>query len=176
MIATSVAWFKRFVAVASVLLILSVLASGFYVSQYDSQRTDLSRLPPLCAEAVHRIRDASSDGDQHCVVRDWYLEQVARISTMDARLEAAGTGLQDRAYCAYSQRHEARIEARERMPSKLDVMALRLRDLFFYGNPDGPTFDALSEGGDAQQYEQIIVSASMTNERVDQACEIEVSQ
>lgn len=78
-------------------------------------------------------------------IRQWYNDQVARIPELDAHWRAEGLSTEERARRAYDVRHEARVGAREMMPDRSQVAALRQRDTQKYGNPDGPTFDQLVE-------------------------------
>lgn len=105
-------------------------------------------------------------------VRDWYNAQVSTIPAQNQAWLAEGLSAEQRARQAYAIRHEARIEARNMMPSAAEVAQLRARDQAKYGDPDGPSFDwlvakNLSKGleGDAI-YEAIIESSSRTDAKI----------
>jgi hypothetical protein len=104
-------------------------------------------------------------------VRDWYNARVSTIPAQNQAWLAEGLSAEQRAQQAYAIRHDARIEARNMMPSNAEVAQLRARDQAKYGDPDGPTFEWLvdknrSKGleGDAI-YEAIIESSSRTDEQ-----------
>ncbi|PRQ03033.1 hypothetical protein ENSA5_19720 [Enhygromyxa salina] len=105
-------------------------------------------------------------------VRAWYNAQVSTIPDQNQIWLLEGLSAEERAHRAYTIRHEARLEARAMMSSKLEVAQLRARDRAKYGDPDGPSFEYLVEKnrqqgleGDAI-YEAIIESAARTNEKV----------
>lgn len=162
----------RLTVLALTLALLVCLLLAAYLWRYQSLEVSLEGLPAGCIEAIHLMRGVSS-GAGNCAVRAWYLDQIARIDTIDAALELDEVALEQRARCAYSLRHEARIEARSRMPSHAALVLLRLRDVIVYGDPDGPTFFALVDKTDRDSsYQRLIHSASMTNESVDEQCEL----
>jgi hypothetical protein len=119
--------------------------------------------------------DPSQTSQTNVEIRKWYKAQLATIPEQNEQWIAEGLSAEERARRAYAIRHEARIEARERMPNKMDVAELRARDRAKYGNPDGPTFEYLVERnrkkgleGDAI-YEAIIESSARSNEKVNKS-------
>ncbi|KIG14077.1 hypothetical protein DB30_07264 [Enhygromyxa salina] len=114
----------------------------------------------------------TSDGAMtNAEVRDWYNAQVATIPEQNQAWLAEGLSAEQRAQKAYSIRHDARSEARNKMSNKAEVESLRARDQAKYGNPDGPTLEYLVDKnrgkgleGDAV-YEAIIESSSRTDEQ-----------
>lgn len=118
-------------------------------------------------------REETSDAE----IRSWYNERVATIPAQNQGWIAEGLSAEQRARRAYEIRHQARIEARERMSNRREVAGLRARDRLKYGDPDGPSFEYLVEKnrergleGDAV-YEAIIESAAQTNEVVNELVE-----
>lgn len=102
-------------------------------------------------------------------IRQWYETMVAEIPAMEQSWRQAGVDVAQRARCAFTIRHLARLRARAAMPDKSQVAALQQRDLAKYGHPDGPTFCWLvvkncrsGKSGEAV-YEAIIESAAQTN-------------
>ena len=102
-------------------------------------------------------------------VRDWYNAQVSTIPEQNQGWLAEGLSAQLRAQRAYQLRHDARIEARNKMADPVEVEQLRARDQLKYGDPNGPSFDYLVKKnrdkgleGDAI-YEAIIESSSRTD-------------
>ncbi|PRQ06872.1 hypothetical protein [Enhygromyxa salina] len=113
-------------------------------------------------------RDGAMTNEQ---VRDWYNAQVATIPEQNQAWLAEGLSAELRAQRAYAIRHDARIEARNKMSSEAEVEQLRARDQAKYGDPDGPTFEYLVDKnrgkgleGDAI-YEAIIESSARTDEQ-----------
>jgi hypothetical protein len=100
--------------------------------------------------------------------RQSYLDQVGQIAELDATWEADGVALDVRAHRAYDIRHNARLATREQQ-SPGDAAALEVRDTTVYGDPDGPSFDALvarlqGEGLSLDDvYRRIIGSSQRTN-------------
>ncbi len=78
-------------------------------------------------------------------VREWYLHEVARIAEMDARWNARGDSLEERALKAWHSRHDLRMRAREMMENPDEADALRARDQLKYGRSNGPTFEDLKK-------------------------------
>lgn len=106
-------------------------------------------------------------------IRQWYLDQLARIPALNQEWIRDGISLRERAYRAWQLRHDARIGARALM-DPADVTDLEARDIKKYGTPDGPTFQWLVDyryrqglRGDAI-YEAIIVGAKRSDPEVDQ--------
>ena len=102
-------------------------------------------------------------------IRQWYLEQVARIPELNEQWLQQGFSMKERAEMAWRIRHEARLQARLMMADPLEVELLRERDMVMYGKPEGPTFEFLVEKlikagleGDAI-YEAIIEGAYRTD-------------
>ena len=143
--------------------------------RYQSPVTSLADLPGQCARALVAMRADAAGGQARCAIRQWYLQQLTVIDALDGELARQGVGLDQRARCAYSIRHEARLEARARMPSHLALTLLRLRDLVTYGHPDGPSFESLLDPADLDgAYRRLIETAASTNARVDQSCELQL--
>lgn len=115
--------------------------------------------------------------DNNCDIRTWYNFQVLAIPQLNDYWITQEIPLKDRAYKAYSLRHNARIYARYMMPNKAEVIGLQKRDSAKYGNPDGPTFEDLLEKNQAkgmtldQAYERIIETASKTNNNYNLDCD-----
>lgn len=102
-------------------------------------------------------------------VRDWYLRKIATIPELDAEWQNSQVSLEERARRAWKIRHDARREARELMDSRVDVVALKLRDLVIYGHTSGPTFAQLVSAGrraglsPEETHRRIISGAQTTN-------------
>lgn len=115
--------------------------------------------------------------DNNCDIRTWYNFQVLAIPQLNAYWMTQEIPLKDRAYKAYTLRHNARIHARYMMPNQEEVALLQKRDLAKYGNPDGPTFEDLLQKNQAkgmtldQAYESIIQTASKTNNNYNLDCD-----
>ncbi len=78
-------------------------------------------------------------------VREWYLDEVAKIAEMDASWKAGGDSLEERALKAWHARHDLRMRAWDMMENPVEADALRARDQLKYGRSDGPTFQDLKE-------------------------------
>jgi acetylornithine/succinyldiaminopimelate/putrescine aminotransferase/acyl-CoA synthetase (AMP-forming)/AMP-acid ligase II/predicted amino acid dehydrogenase/acyl carrier protein len=76
-------------------------------------------------------------------IREWYLEQVAKIPSQNLEWIAKGMSIQDRAKRAWKLRYDARMDARAMMSDPKDVKLLQARDATEYGDPDGPSFEFL---------------------------------
>jgi hypothetical protein len=105
-------------------------------------------------------------------IRAYYLTLTRDIEARNAAWVSEGKSARDRARLAYDIRHNARLTCRAMMASRAEVLLLRARDLAKYGNPDGPTFEALVRSakkkglrGDAV-YESIIRGAQRTDQGV----------
>lgn len=115
--------------------------------------------------------------DNNCDIRTWYNFQVLAIPQLNEYWITQEVPLKDRAYKAYTLRHNARIHARFMMPNQEEVALLQKRDLDKYGNPDGPTFEDLLQKNQAknmtldQAYENIIKTASRTNNNYNLDCD-----
>jgi hypothetical protein len=102
-------------------------------------------------------------------IRQWYLEQVARIPELNKEWRQQGFPAKERAEMAWRVRHEARLQARSMMADPAEVELLRARDMAVYDNPDGPTFESLveklREAGleEGAMYEAIIEGAYRTD-------------
>lgn len=113
----------------------------------------------------------------NCDIRTWYNFQVLAIPQLNEYWITQEVALKERAYQAYTLRHNARVHARYMMPNKEEVALLQKRDLAKYGNLDGPTFEALLEKNQAkgmtldQAYESIIQTASQTNNSYNLDCD-----
>ncbi|MBK7828859.1 hypothetical protein [Nannocystis sp.] len=123
--------------------------------------------PPSAAEASALKASGVAWTDPQ--VRQFYLDQVAKIADADAELQRAGKSVEARARAAFTARHEARMTARAMMQDAAAVEALRARDREKYNSPDGPTFEYLLERaqqkgltGDAI-FQSIIDSAQRTD-------------
>lgn len=108
-------------------------------------------------------------------IRQRYLQWTAEIVELNQQWIRQGLSAQERAEAAWQIRHEARLTARSMMSNALEAELLRARDLFKYGNPDGPTFEFLVDQlrqarliGD-EAYEAIITGAYRTNEGVNKS-------
>ncbi|MFP2912836.1 hypothetical protein ACLESD_49090 [Pyxidicoccus sp. 3LFB2] len=107
-------------------------------------------------------------------IRKWYLDKVKTIPELDKKWAAEGVPLQERARRAVEIRHDARLEARKMMGSKLEVAMLRARDFFTYGSIHGPSFNQLvkkAEGKGLQGddvWKELIGSSNRTNQTVNQ--------
>jgi hypothetical protein len=104
-------------------------------------------------------------------IRQWYLQELARIPNLDMTWKEQGHSPKERAKKAFSHRHQTRLRAREMM-NPIDAALLRAADIVRYGRPGGPTFDDLVKQsarkglrGD-EIYEDIIVSSYRTNPRI----------
>lgn len=106
-------------------------------------------------------------------VRQWYREQVSRIPGLNRQWITEGHSARERAEQAWRIRHDARIEARNKMTEPREVALLQARDMAVYGHPDGPTFEFLVERArksgltGSAIYESIIDSSSRTNDGYD---------
>ena len=105
-------------------------------------------------------------------IRQWYIDQVSNISSLDQQWLQQGIAVEERAFRAWQIRHGARIRAREMMEVPQEVELLRQRDIKFYGNPDGPSFEylvkqAVARGLQGKEiYQSIINSSSLTDEEI----------
>jgi hypothetical protein len=105
-------------------------------------------------------------------IRQWYIDQVSTVPHLDQQWRQQGIPVEERAFRAWQVRHDARIRAREMMESAEEVELLRQRDIKFYGNPDGPSFEhlviqAVARGLQGEEiYQSIISSSSRTDEQV----------
>ena len=105
-------------------------------------------------------------------IRQWYLDEVSAIPRLDQQWLKQGIAVEERAIRAWQIRHDARIRAREMMEVPEEVELLRQRDIKFYGNPDGPSFEYLvrqagSRGLQGDEiYQSIINSSSLTDEQI----------
>ncbi|CAM4090461.1 hypothetical protein HRD49_19035 [Corallococcus exiguus] len=135
-----------------------------------------SRTRPRNPEGAASVNNAQASGAKkpttNTEIRAWYKQQIAGIPANDAKLQAQGASLADRAKAAHAIRHEARVGAREFMGTFESAM-LKARDFFKYGRLDGPSFDQLvgeakkSGLSEAQAYDKIINSSQRTNQAVD---------
>ncbi|NNC18255.1 hypothetical protein HJC22_21315 [Corallococcus exiguus] len=135
-----------------------------------------SRIRPRNPEGAASVNNAQASGAKkpttNTEIRAWYKQQIAGIPANDAKLQAQGASLADRAKAAHAIRHEARVGAREFMGTFESAM-LKARDFFKYGRLDGPSFDQLvgeakkSGLSEAQAYDKIINSSQRTNQAVD---------
>jgi len=137
----------------------------------DSLPTDT--LSPVCAIAVQQIHyNTKSSGDDDCMIRHWYNDQIKNIPVILQQLQQQSVPVAERAVCAFSLRHQMRIEARTAMPSEFEVSVLRLRDLLSYGHFDGPEFLQLVGAHPVESdYWHVIASAIKTDMQVNQFCE-----
>jgi hypothetical protein len=78
-------------------------------------------------------------------VRLWYLSQVSKIPILNEQWIKDAISSEERAKKAWRIRHDARLEARAMMENPKEVKLLQDRDMKFYGNPNGPTFEFLVE-------------------------------
>jgi hypothetical protein len=105
-------------------------------------------------------------------IRQWYIDQVSTIPRLDQEWLQQGVAVQERAIRAWQIRHDARIRAREMMEVPEEVELLRQRDIKFYGNPDGPSFEYLVRQASARGlqgeeiYQSIINGSLRTDEQV----------
>lgn len=105
-------------------------------------------------------------------IRQWYVDQVSTIPRLNQEWLRQGVTVEEMAVRAWQIRHDARIKAREMMEVPKEVELLRRRDIEFYGNPDGPSFQhlvrqAVSRGLQGEEiYQSIIVSSSQTDENL----------
>jgi hypothetical protein len=105
-------------------------------------------------------------------IRQWYIDQVSTIPRLDQQWLQQGITVEERAIRAWQIRHNTRIRAREMMELPEEVELLRQRDIKFYGNPDGPSFEylvrqAVARGLQGEEiYQSIIGSSSLTDEQV----------
>jgi hypothetical protein len=105
-------------------------------------------------------------------IRQWYIDQVSTIPHLDQQWLQQGIAIEERAIRAWQIRHDARIRAREMMEVPEEVELLRQRDIKFYGNPDGPSFEylvrqAVARGLQGEKiYQSIINSSSLTDLQV----------
>jgi RHS repeat-associated protein len=126
------------------------------------------------ASAVPLARSASATQAQAAQLRGIYKDGARQIAALADSLAKKGTPLQRIAEILSEERHKNRLAVRGKMSEWLDVAALKARDLFTYGNPDGPTFDWLVararakglSGDDVWKY--IIGSSSRTHAATDQ--------
>jgi len=124
-------------------------------------------LPANAAEAK-ALLDAGLeyDGEE---IRTHYLKLTERVERLNAQWVKEGMTAEQRARLAYDIRKNARTTCRAMDHRKAVVEALRARDVKKYGNPDGPTFEALEAKatalglkGDAV-YEEIASSSQRTD-------------
>ena len=105
-------------------------------------------------------------------IRQWYIYQVSTIPRLDQQWLQQGVAVEERAIRAWQIRNDARMRAREMMEKPDEVELLRRRDIKFYGNPNGPSFEYLVEQAMARGlqgddiYQSIINSSSQTDERI----------
>src|SRR5689334_18690422 len=79
-------------------------------------------------------------------VRNWYNAYVSVMLEYNEEWEAEGVSSEERAYRCYTIRHRARIMARE-LGGTFPRYLAEWRDLWWYGNRDGPLFDDLVKKG-----------------------------
>jgi len=140
---------------------------------YHSDALRLDNLPPTCAAVVQQIHypEKSVHADD-CNIRHWYNEQVRNIPETLLLLQQQSVSVNEQARCAFSLRHQLRMEARAAMPSAIEVDLLRVRDVFHYGHFDGPEFTQLAgKNPDEAAYQQVMMSAAKTDEQVNEVCE-----
>jgi hypothetical protein len=141
------------------------------------QRTDTTQSTrPRNPEGASRVNStetgAAKKPTTNTEIRAWYKAKIATIPANDAKLQAQGASLQERAKAAHEIRHSARTESRQFM-NPIESAMLKARDFFTYGRLDGPSFDDLvakskKEGlSEAQAFDKIINSSQRTNQAVD---------
>ncbi|MBO1320187.1 hypothetical protein [Acanthopleuribacter pedis] len=122
---------------------------------------------PECGLPMDFEKGPPSDDNE--AIRIWYETMVAEIPALEKAWQEAGIDTAQRARCAFSIRHNARLRARQAMKDPSQVNALEKRDLAKYGHPDGPTFcwlvvkNCRSGKTGTALYEAIIQSAARTN-------------
>lgn len=152
--------------------ILQLIAYSLFLILLSSGITYWMTSHQLISPASITITSPKSN----CEIRNWYNFQVIAIDQLNQYWISQGISLKDRAQKAYSLRHNARKQARFMMQNKIEVKALKERDIARYGNPDGPTFEYLlqknQEEGQSlsEAYENIIQSAKKTNSRYNAEC------
>ena len=86
-----------------------------------------------------------------------------------------GLSLEKRAKKAWETRREARSKARQMMEDPEELEMLRRRDVRFYGNEEGPSFEYLVEQGEKAGlqgddiYVFIIAASSRSNQEINEA-------
>lgn len=111
-------------------------------------------------------------------VRQWYLDEFGKIPALNEAWVRDGIELEERARRAWQIRHNARITARSMMENPLEVEKLRERDVKFYRNPDGPSFEYQVEEAKAKGlvgekiYESIIASSQVSNTEINRKLNI----
>jgi hypothetical protein len=142
-------------------------------AMHHSEPPRIDNLPPACAGALQRIHyPQNSLNRDDCTIRHWYNEQLKNIPLIVQPLQQQSLPVREQARCAFSLRHQLRIEARAAMPSAVEVDILRVRDVLRYGHFDGPEFLQLAgTAPDESAYRQIIASAARTDAQVNEVCE-----
>ena len=80
-------------------------------------------------------------------VREWYLNELAKLPAMDEAWQREGLTLRQRAWNNWQYRHDLRLRARTSMPNQEEAALLAERDRRKYGHPEGPGFmQLLTEG------------------------------
>lgn len=108
-------------------------------------------------------------------IREWYLQQISLIPDLNESWIREGLKPEERARKAWGIRHEARLKARRMMEDPDEVEMLRRRDVRFYGNEEGPTFEYLVNQAEEVGlqgnaiYEFIIATSSKSNVDVNTA-------
>ena len=125
-----------------------------------------------CQPALQALAQGGDSGNaSNCKIRAWYLKQVGEIPELIANIQADDGSIVAQAQCAFAVRHQSRITARAMMSSTLQVALLRIRDFYTYGHFDGPKFSQLvGDQPTNSDYEQVIVSASITDPDVNTQC------
>jgi len=153
-----------------------VITVGVLFGMAATHHSDVLRLdniPPACAAAVQQIHyPEKSIPTDDCSIRHWYNEQVKNIPQTLQPLQQQSVAISEQARCAFSLRHQLRMEARAAMPSTIEVDWLRVRDVFHYGHFDGPEFSQLvGKNPDESAYRRVIASATKTDVQVNEVCE-----
>ncbi|MCP3141518.1 DUF1515 domain-containing protein [Pyxidicoccus xibeiensis] len=145
----------------------------------DEFETGASRTRPRRPSDVQteRVRGPEASGAKPTTnsdIRKWYLEKVGTIPELDKKWAAQGVPMEERARRAVAIRHDARLEARKMMKNPLEVLMLRARDLFTYGNINGPSFNQLVKKAEDKGlrgddvFKELIGSSNRTNQTVNQ--------
>ncbi|NRB41079.1 MAG: hypothetical protein HRU20_21845 [Pseudomonadales bacterium] len=166
---------KAFIGIFSLFFIgaaaLFMAALNHSTQSLDIEVLSTEVLSSHCAEAIIAMQQPNTlPAENNCQIRQWYINTLTKIPAIIAQQDSSAKA----AFCAYAIRHQARMTARTAMPST-EVALLRLRDLFTYGQFDGPVFKQLT--GDKpvsdKKYQKIIASSQRSNDIVDAQCQLE---
>src|SRR4051812_12572131 len=131
---------------ASTLARIAALALALTLGCKPSPSSSSPSAPPSSIAQAEELRKGGASWT-NAEVRAHYVALVATIGPANERWRREGMSAEERARRAFTMRHDARLLTRAMMSSRDEVEALGRRDQEKYGNPDGPTFEQLVEGG-----------------------------